>query len=232
MGNDTTLDEGFVLEKGKYLGPRLSRLGSAAVIVVDMTNDFGHPDGVYPRNGAACDTLRTLIEPVKRILDTAHETGVPTIAVNQVIYADRGGTAVTGAGLVAARPWLADDGLRPGTWGTQLVDDLPRTDFALDKPRASGFYATALDVLLKGLGTETVIIVGAYTNQCVVTTARDAWARDFNVVVVTDGVTAFDERLHEATLESLRPLTTQLTADQVVAQLRAERQPRAAPVGV
>lgn len=212
--------QGYVLEKGKYFGPTFEGLGRPAVIVVDMTNDFGHPDGVYPRHGAACDTLRTLIGPVARLLEAAQASGVPTISVNQVIYADRSGKAVTGAGLVAARPWLADEGLRPGTWGTQLVEGLPPTDFALDKPRASGFYATALDVLLKGLHVDTVIIVGAYTNQCVVTTARDAWARDFQVIVVTDGVTAFDQRLHEATLESLRPLTTQLTSDELVARLR------------
>ena len=212
-------DEEFVLEIGKYLGPRLDWTVDAAVIVVDMTNDFGHPDGVYPRHGAACDTLRDIIGPVKRVLEAAHAARVPTIAVNQVIYADRDGKSVTGKGLVAARPWLADEGLRPGTWGTQLVDDLPRTDFALDKPRASGFYCTPLELLLKGLGTGTVIVVGAYTNQCVVTTVRDAWARDFQVVVVADAVTAFDERLHQATLESLRPLTTQLTSDQVVVWL-------------
>jgi ureidoacrylate peracid hydrolase len=212
-------DSNYVLEKGRYMGPELSELGRPAVIVVDMTNDFGHPDGVYPRHGAACDTLRSLIAPVARILEAATEAGVPTISVNQVIYADRAGRAVTGGGMVAARPWLADEGLRPGTWGTQLVDGLPPTDYSLDKPRASGFYATPLDVLLKGLGVDTVIIVGAYTNQCVVTTARDAWARDFQVVVVTDGVTAFDERLHAATLESLKPLTTQLTSAEVVARL-------------
>ncbi len=214
----------YVLEKGKYLGPRLEELGRPAVIVVDMTNDFGHPDGVYSRNGATCDTLRTLIEPVKAVLEAAHAASVPTIAVNQVIYADRNNKAVTGKGLVAARPWLADDGLRPGTWGTQLVADLPRTEYALDKPRASGFNATALDLLLRGLGVDTVIIVGAYTNQCVVTTARDAWALDYDVVIVTDGVTAFDERLHEATLESIRPLTTQLTAADVVERLSAGRE--------
>lgn len=230
MGASTNGDEGVVLAKGQYHGPAFTGLEAAAVIVVDMTNDFGHPDGVYPRHGASCETLRGLIEPVRRILDAAHAAGVPTIAVNQVIYADRAGRHVTGGGMVEARPWLADEGLRPGTWGTQLVDDLPRTDFALDKPRASGFYATALDVLLRGLGTKTVIIVGAYTNQCVVSTARDAWARDFRVVVVSDGVTAFDEALHRATLESLKPLTTQLTSRQVVEMLAPV--PTPAPAGV
>lgn len=228
MASSTESDQAIVLAKGQYHGPTFRGLDAAAVIVVDMTNDFGHPDGVYPRHGASCETLRALIDPVRRILEAAHGAGVPTIAVNQVIYAGRSGRHVTGGGMVEARPWLADEGLRPGTWGAQLVDDLPRTDFALEKPRASGFYATPLDVLLRGLDTKTVIIVGAYTNQCVVSTARDAWARDFKVVVVTDGVTAFDEALHRATLESLKPLSTQLTSDQVLEMLGKA----AAPAGI
>lgn len=209
-------------EPGGYLSARLDRLGKAAVLVVDMINDFGHPEGAYARHGAVCETFPEIVPRVGLVMAAAQQAGVPTISAHQVVYADLSGRSITGGGMQATRPWIADEGFRPGTWGTELIDQLPRAMLRIDKPRASAFLHTPLDVILKALGTDTVIITGCYTNQCVVSTARDAWARDLQVVIVTDGVTAFDRRLHEATLESLRPLTVQLPASEVGRLLSAE----------
>jgi ureidoacrylate peracid hydrolase len=213
-------DARIVLESGRYGGPRFEGLVRPAVLVVDMTNDFGHPDGVYARNGAVCAAFGDAVAAAKSVLEAAKDARTPTIAASQVIFADQDGRAVTGGGLVEGRPWLELDGLRPGTWGVQLVDELPRTDFFIEKPRASAFFATPLEVLLRGLRVETLIVAGCYTNQCVDSTVRDAWARDFHIAVVTDAVAAFDVRLHDATLESLKPLSTQLTSVEIIELLR------------
>jgi nicotinamidase-related amidase len=198
-------------ETGGYLPAKLDKLGRAALLVVDMLNDFAHPEGAYARHGAVCESLAAIVPNVRFVMERAHLAGVTTISAHQVVYQDGAGRSITGGGMQATRPWLAEEGFRPGSWGSELIEALPRAVIRIDKPRASAFLYTPLDVILKGLGTQTVVIVGCYTNQCVVSTARDAWARDFNVVIVTDAVTAFDRRLHDATLESLRPLTVQLT---------------------
>jgi ureidoacrylate peracid hydrolase len=208
------------LEPGGYGSPRFDGLVKPALLVVDMTNDFAHPDGVYPRHGAVCQTFPATLDAARFVLEAAAATGVPTVAISQVIYRDPAGDAVTGGGLVESRPWLMSEGLSPGSWGVQLVDGLPRCDYFLEKPRASAFFATALEVLLRGIGAETLIVVGCYTNQCIESTVRDAWARDFHVVVVTDAVTAFDERLHKAALDSMKPLSTQVSAREVAGLLR------------
>lgn len=201
-------------QAGGYRDATLEELGRSALLVVDMLNDFGHPDGAYLRHGAVCESFPAIVPRVKSLMEAAHSAGIPTISAHQVVYADASGRAVTGGGFQASRPWIEEEGFRPGTWGTELLDELPRAVFRVDKPRASAFLYTPLDVILKSLGTETVVIVGAYTNQCVVSTARDAWARDFRVVVVTDATAAFDVELHESTLASLRPLTVQLTTEE------------------
>jgi len=211
----------FVLERGRYGSPRFEGTVRPAVLVVDMANDFGHEDGVYPRNGARCDSFGDAVVAAAAVLAAAAAAGVPTIAASQVIFADRDGKAVTGGGLVEGRPWLEHEGLRPGSWGVQLVDELPRTDYFIEKPRASAFFATPLEVLLRGLGVETLVVVGCFTNQCVESTVRDAWARDFQIVIVTDAVAAFDDRLHQAALESMRPLATQLISSEVVNHLKS-----------
>ena len=132
---------------GLYRRPEFGGLESPAVLVVDMTNDFAHPDGVYARNGVVCQGLSDVIGCVSTVLEIARKVDVPTICASQVIYEDPSGRAVTGGGLVEGRPWLATGGLRPGTWGVQLVEELPGTDYFVEKPRASAFYATPLEVL-------------------------------------------------------------------------------------
>ncbi|MEP7105536.1 MAG: isochorismatase family cysteine hydrolase [Chloroflexota bacterium] len=209
-------------QRGGYLPASIERTGRLAVLVVDMLNDFAHPDGAYARHGAVCESFPAIVPNVRRLMLAAEGAGVPTVSAHQVVYADRSGRAVTGGGMEVTRPWLEEEGFRPGTWGSEMIEELPAASFRVDKPRASAFLYTPLDVILKGLGTDTVVIAGCYTNQCVVSTARDAWARDLQVLIVVDGVAAFDRRLHEATLESLRPLTVQVTTEEACRLLSAE----------
>jgi ribose transport system substrate-binding protein len=66
-----------------------------------------------------------------------------------------------------------------------------------------------------------LMVAGCFTNQCVEATVRDAHARDLDVVLVSDGVAAFDPALHDASMQSLRPLSTQLASAEVVRMLGA-----------
>ncbi len=89
------------------------------------------------------------------------------------------------------------------------------------KKRLSAFYGTELDVLLRALGTETVVIAGINTNTCVLCTAFDAFNRDLRVVVASDAVASmYGDDLHVFGLENLqRCLGWVLTADEIVAML-------------
>jgi nicotinamidase-related amidase len=59
-------------------------------------------------------------------------------------------------------------------------------DYFVLKPKHSGFYSTALDLLLKHLGTTNLILTGIAGNNCVLFTANDAYMRDFNLFVPSD----------------------------------------------
>ena len=91
------------------------------------------------------------------------------------------------------------------------------------KKRLSAFYGTDLEVLLRSLGTETVVIVGINTNTCVLCTAFDAFNRDLRVIVASDGVASmYGEDLHVFGLENLRRcLGWVLTTDEIVAAFGA-----------
>jgi ureidoacrylate peracid hydrolase len=201
---------------GGYEEPQSVELARSAVLVVDMTNDFGHPDGVYARNGSPCDALNSIVDAVGRLMTAAQQAGRPVILCSQFLFADRNGEAIAAPGVLRARPWLRHEGLRRNSWGTRILEQLPDPDITIDKPRASGFFATALDLLLRGMAIDTVVVVGAYTNQCIAATVRDAWALDYRVVLPPDGSAFFDRNLLEATLASLRPLTAQPKLAEIV----------------
>ena len=63
-----------------------------------------------------------------------------------------------------------------GTWGAAPADGLEPQDgdHVVEKMRMNGFYDTRLDILLRGLGVETLIITGAWTNMSIEHTARHA----------------------------------------------------------
>ena len=71
------------------------------------------------------------------------------------------------------------------------------------KNRYSGFYGTDLAERLDRDRVRTVVVTGVLSHVCVDTTARDAFARDLDVVVVRDAVAGVDARLHRAALQNL-----------------------------
>jgi ureidoacrylate peracid hydrolase len=81
---------------------------------------------------------------------------------------------------------------------------MPPPDYVIEKTRYSGFHNTALEALLRGLDVSTIYLAGVITNMCVEATARDAFHRDFRFVVLSDCVSGFSRKLHDASLETLQ----------------------------
>src|SRR5204862_7171775 len=76
-----------------------------------------------------------------------------------------------------------------GSWGAAPADGLEpqEGDFVVEKMRMNGFHETRLDILLRGLGAETLIIAGAWTNMSIEHTARHAADAGYRAVVPADG---------------------------------------------
>ena len=100
-------------------------------------------------------------------------------------------------------------------------------DIILEKPRFGAFYGTDLELILRSLGIESVIISGIATNVCCETTAREAADRDFKVFFLSDGTGtsamngATAEELQHATCATLGYLFAQIvTVDETIRMLR------------
>jgi len=175
--------------------------GRTVLAVIDAQRDFLHPDGWYARSGVDISHMRRVIEPTKRLLAAARRAAVPVVWTRHG-YKD----GSDGGPFMQLRPFLREGGLRQGTWGYELHDDLDvqTTDWFVEKARLSAFFNTNLELVLRALGAETVLITGVLTNQCVAATSKDAMFRDFKPIVVEECTGTTLPHLHDPALEMIR----------------------------
>lgn len=175
--------------------------GRTAVVVIDPQNDFLHPDGWYASHGIDIGHMRRTIGPIRQLVAAARERSVP------VIWTRHGSRGARDAGpFLELRPFLKEGGLRQGTWGYEILEELePRPDdWFIEKTRLSAFYGTSLETVLRALDADTVLFAGVLTNQCVAATSKDAVFRDFRPIVVAECTGTTMPHLHEPALEMMR----------------------------
>lgn len=171
--------------------------GHTALILIDLQNDVLSKDGWYAKSGVDINHMRRVIEPTKRMLDAARTKGVP------VIWTTHGLHNEVDAGVFwDTRPFLHGGGFRVGSWGHGIYDELEvlPNEWLVDKRRLSAFYNTEMDTILRGLGTETIVISGVLTNQCVAGTMKDAMYRDYKSILIEDCCGTTVPELHEPTV--------------------------------
>ncbi len=177
---------------------RLNRKTSA-LLIIDMQNAFLEP-------GAMLETPmgRDLIAPLSRLIAECRKLAVP------IIWIRLDGSAPYGGLLLDKYPPLREQRvLFRGTHSFELFSGLPtprKDDFHVVKHKYDAFHGTDLDTLLRNIGADTVIITGVTTNCCCESTARSAFEHDYKVAFTSDGTAAFETRLHEATLGTVREL--------------------------
>lgn len=190
-----------------------------ALVVIDMQNDFLHPDGWYARSGVDISHMQASIEPTKVMVAEARARGVP------VIWTRHGFRDERDAGVfMRLRPFLAEGGLRQGSWGYEILDGLGAApnDWYVEKSRLSAFYNTNLELVLRSIDAETVLVAGVLTNQCVAATSKDANFRDFKPIVVRECTGTTLPHLHEPALEMIAVGWGEVRGvEDTVAELRA-----------
>jgi len=80
------------------------------------------------------------------------------------------------------------------------------------KHRYNAFLNTDLDTILRANGIRTIVFTGVSTNCCVESTAREAFMRDYYVVVVDDATASYSRELHQAALKTLDALFGEITS--------------------
>lgn len=177
----------------------------AALLVIDMQNDFCAKGGVRHQMAKNIDSNRAIIGNLLRLIQGARQRGVTIIYVQNSRLP--GGRSDSGAWMSTQVRRLQSKSFIPytveGTWGQELIEELEPLagEVVLKKYRSSAFHQTMLDQILKAAGVETVIIAGVVTEGCVLATWNDAGFHDYYTIAVGDCVASYNADLHEAALK-------------------------------
>lgn len=186
--------------------------GTTALLVVDVQNDFCAPGGYMHREGHRLDMVKQMVPRLKSLVGRARSAGVRTIFF-QANYATDANWYLSPAWLDRARRSNPAGGhidyavCKEGEWGFELYDGIAgltsTNDIIMKKHRYSGFVGTELDLILRSRGIRTVVVTGVATNVCVESTARDAFMRDYYVILADDCCATYSEEEHRATLHNI-----------------------------
>jgi len=177
------------------LDPRRS-----ALIIQDMQNDVIIEGGAFADSGAPAHAIaQNAVANVAELASACREAGVPVIHIWYIV--EEGS-----AGLKQNAPLFQGvkgaNALVRGTWGAAPAEGLEAQDgdHVVEKMRMNGFYETRLDILLRGLGADQLIITGAWTNMSIEHTARHGADAGYEVVVASDGTSTTGEEWQNAAL--------------------------------
>lgn len=173
----------------------------AALIVVDMQNDFGSRGGMFDRAGIDIAGIQAAVGPTRRAIDAARSAGIRIVYLkmgykpdlSDLGEPDQPNRLMHTSNLGVGNPVTSPDGrhwriLVRDTWGTDIVEELAplAADTVLYKTRYSGFYRTELDDVLKAAGITHLVFTGCTTSVCVESTLRDAFFRDYHCILLAD----------------------------------------------
>jgi gluconolactonase len=174
--------------------------GRCALIIQDMQNDVIIEGGAFADSGAPAHAIaQNAVANVADLAAACRSAGVPVIHVWYIVEQGAPGLRQNAPLFQGV---LESNGLVRGTWGAAPADGLEPQDgdHVVEKMRMNGFYETRLDILLRGLGADTILITGAWTNMSIEHTARHGADAGYQVVVASDGTSTISEEWQHAAL--------------------------------
>jgi gluconolactonase len=192
------------------------------LIIQDMQNDVMMAGGAWAETGAPEHAKeQNVVENVKGLADACRAAGIPVMHVHYVVEEGAPGLKVN-AGLF--KGVKETGGLVRGSWGAAPAEGLePKEgDFVVEKMRMNAWEGTRLEHLMKGLGRDTIIVTGAWTNMSVEHTARTGADKGYYMIVPEDGCSTMNADWHNASINfALQNVSTVTTCAAVLEAIGA-----------
>lgn len=187
-------------------------VGNVALLIIDAQKGFvTECDGVSP-----VYEPQIAIDHIGKVLAAARIAKIPIIHTQEV---HRKQMVDFGRELEG----VEDVHCIEGSEDIEIVDSLRPIDgeFLIRKRRYSCFFATDLEILLKGLNVQTLLVCGFLTDVCVHYTCVDAHQHDYHVRLLYDCVRGSSMEAHYASLRAIKYLQTasETNSDEVIALL-------------
>jgi ureidoacrylate peracid hydrolase len=188
-------------------------LGHTALVLVDIQNDFLHPDGTLPRANLSgfmdMSMVPGMVGHARELLQAARQGNVLTVFVQMLGDLKYQSPAQVALQRRHRRPGSGDRGgsVLEGTWGADFYADIRpdgvSREVIVTKYRYSAFIGTNLDLVLRSNGIQTLVMCGDATSGCVESTTRDGFFHDYYVVTAGDACADFSRDRHEASLRKM-----------------------------
>ncbi len=170
-----------------------------ALIIIDMQRGFISKSSPLCISGA-----EATVPACAALAENCRRRGVPVFFVIRRYRADGSDVEHTryDAWLRGGKP------LSPGCpeeVSDAMPEELcPRTgDYIIVKPRFSAFFGTELDVMLRRLGVDTLLLAGTTTPNCIRTACYDGLSLEYNIAVVSDCTSSVSEEIQAANLRDM-----------------------------
>jgi len=191
-----------------------------ALIIQDMQNDVIIEGGAFAESGSPQHAKeQNVVENSAKLADVCRAKGVPVIHVHYIVEAGAPGLKLNAPlfqGLKEANAMVR------GSWGAAPADGLePKEgDYVVEKMRMSGWEGTKLEQLLVGLGIDSVIVTGAWTNMSIEHTARTGADKGYDMVVPEDCCSTMNADWHNASINyALQNVSTVTNSGEVIGAL-------------
>jgi len=146
-------------------------------------------------NGHSSEPVKVAISNIHRLITWARNEGVPVV-YTCVAYRvpERDSPQNSRA--------RTEGILREGSPGSQIIAELAPSvdDSVVIKRRVGAFYGTDLELLLRSLGVQRLIVTGSSTPRAVESTVREAHSRDIPTLVVSDALLSPSADMHRNSL--------------------------------
>jgi gluconolactonase len=171
----------------------------AALIIQDLQNDVIIDGGAFAESGSPQHAKdQNVVENVKSLADACRRAGIPVIHVHYLVEEGAPGLKLN-APLFQG---VAAGALVRGSWGAAPAEGLEpqEGDYVVEKMRMSAWEGTKLEVLLQGLGRDTVIVTGAWTNMSIEHTSRTGADKGYYMIVPEDCCSTMNADWHNASI--------------------------------
>ncbi len=179
----------------------------AALLIVDLQNDFLSPDGIIAQEGGNIEPMRAILPAIKKVTDLFYKLNLPVIRT--ITYEDL--ELRTNAGR--DRYYFSTDGglgertvCTKGSKGAELYIPAQKGDIIVEKDRVSAYIGGKLHKIISDLKIKTIFVVGVKTQRCVKRTAEDLYEneKDLHVVLLEDCVASDNPKQHKAVIDEFR----------------------------
>jgi nicotinamidase-related amidase len=167
----------------------------AALLIIDMQNDFVL-EGAPLRVAQA----RSVVPKIYEVLNEFRRKRLPVFHILRVHRRDGSDVEITRQELFRKHPFAVE-----GTHGAAVIEELTPwpEEYVIPKIRMSAFIGTELDLMLRSIGVEELVVTGIQTPNCIRTTVFDAIAYNYPVILVKDAVGAQSDDIHEANVRDM-----------------------------